>query len=243
MSRDDIRNIVVLGSAGAIGQEFAAQLSQHYARATIHAFSQRPQNLDHANIKTGHIDYLDEASIEYAAQEASKASAIDMIIVATGLLHGDGLMPEKSLRDLSAQNFERLFAANTIFPALAAKHFLPHIHKDKRAVFAALSARVGSISDNRLGGWYAYRASKAALNMMIKNAAIEIGRRFKHSIIIGLHPGTVDSGLSKPFQGNVAEGKLFTPAHSVSQLISVIDKKTPEDSGKCFDWGGTEIDP
>ncbi len=243
MSDETIKNIVIFGCAGAIGREFTTQLADHHPQASLHAFSRHVPTFDDARIKTAPIDYNDEQTIELAAQQVSLDGPVDMIIVATGLLHNDDLMPEKSLRDLSAQNFERVFAANTIFPALAAKHFLPLIHKDKRAVFAALSARVGSISDNRLGGWYAYRASKAALNMVIKNAAIEMGRRYKHAIIIGLHPGTVDSGLSKPFQSNVEDGQLFSPAYSAAQLISVIDKRTPNDSGKCFAWDGKEIEP
>ena len=109
-----------------------------------------------------------------------------MIIIATGVLHYDQVKPEKGLRDLSAKNFQLIFEANTILPALIAKHFIPKLNRDKRVVFAALSARVGSISDNQLGGWYAYRASKAALNMIIKSAAIEVGRRNKQAIIIGL---------------------------------------------------------
>ena len=163
-------------------------------------------------------------------------------MVTTGVLHlGADIQPEKSLRDLSADKFHAIFAANTIFPALAAKHFLPLLHRDKRSVFAALSARVGSISDNRLGGWYAYRASKAALNMIIKNAAIEIERRHKQAIVVGLHPGTVDSDLSKPFQSNVQQNKLFTPAFSAASLLDVVDRLTLDDSGKCFAWNGQEI--
>ena len=112
-----------------------------------------------------------------------------------------------------------------------------------RAVFAAVSARAGSNSDNVMGGWYAYRAAKAALNMTLKNASIEIGRRYKHAVVVGLYPGTVDSDLSKPFQRGVPEGKLFTPEFSVEMMLGVVDDLTPEHSGKCFDWDGEEVDP
>lgn len=128
-------------------------------------------------------------------------------------------------------------------PALIAKHLLPKLNKDHPAIFAALSARVGSISDNQLGGWYAYRASKAALNMIIKNAAIEVGRRNRKAIVVGLHPGTVDSDLSKPFQGNVADGKLFTPEDSAQKLLEVLRSLGPEQTGKCFAWDGKEVLP
>ncbi len=124
---------------------------------------------------------------------------------------------------------------------LNAKHFLPLLHKDKRAVFAALSAKVGSIPDNHLGGWYAYRASKVALNMMIKNASIKMGRRYKQAVIGGLHPGTVDSNLSKPFQSHAKVGKIFTPDYAAEKLISVLEDLSPDDSGNCFGWGGQEI--
>ena len=126
---------------------------------------------------------------------------------------------------------------------MIAKHFLPKLNRENLSIFAAISARVGSISDNYLGGWYAYRASKSALNMIIKNAAIEIGRRNKNAVIVGLHPGTVDSKLSKPFQGNIPHNKLFTPEYSAKKLLEVISTLKPWQSGKCWAWDGTEVDP
>ena len=143
----------------------------------------------------------------------------------------------------SADAFGLLFAVNTIGPALAAKHFLPKLKRGERAIFAALSARVGSISDNRLGGWYAYRASKAALNMIVRTAAIETARRAPQAIIVGLHPGTVDSRLSKPFQGNASARTIFEPASAASQLLGVLEGLRPEDSGKCFAYDGQEVLP
>jgi NAD(P)-dependent dehydrogenase (short-subunit alcohol dehydrogenase family) len=165
------------------------------------------------------------------------------VIVATGILYENTIMPEKSLRELSPEKFLRLFEVNTILPALIAKHFLPKLNKHNRSLFAALSARVGSISDNRLGGWYSYRASKSGLNMIIKNAAIEINRTNKQAVIVSLHPGTVNSKLSKPFQSNVPDGKLFTPDYSVKRLLEVLDNLTPESSGRCFSWDGKEVKP
>ena len=123
-----------------------------------------------------------------------------MVLVATGILHDEVFMPEKSLKDLSAEKFIHLFLVNSVLPAIIAKHFIPRLNQKKRSVFAALSARVGSISDNKMGGWYSYRASKSALNMIIKNVAIETARKNEQAIIVGLHPGTVDSNLSRPFQ-------------------------------------------
>jgi len=217
------------------------QLAGQQQNADIHAFSRGIAASPHGNVSHHQIDYTDESSIAGAAAIASAAAPLDLVLVTTGLLHDQDIMPEKSLGDLSSTKFQRLFAANTILPALLAKHFLPRIVTDKRAIFAAVSARVGSISDNRLGGWYAYRASKAALNMVIKNAAIEIGRRYKQAVIVGLHPGTVDSSLSKPFQGNVPEGKLFTPEFSAKKLLLVLDGLAAKDSGRCFAWDGSEV--
>ena len=140
-----------------------------------------------------------------------------------------------------SENFEHLFQINTIGPALVAKYFLPKLNRNSRSVFAVLSARVGSIADNRLGGWYAYRASKAALNMIIKNASIEIARKNKQAIVVCLHPGTVDSLLSKPFQSNVPDGKLFSPEFSAGKLLSVVDNLSPDQSGGIVGWDGEPI--
>ena len=218
-------------------------MSELYTDAKVHAFSRSQKKSDAENIVNHTINYNDEVSIEQAASQASKEAPLDIVIVATGILFDGNITPEKSLRELSAKKFLRLFEVNTILPALIAKHFLPKLNKQDRSIFAALSARVGSVSDNKLGGWYSYRASKSGLNMIIKNAAIEINRQNKNAIIVGLHPGTVDSNLSKPFQGNVPDGKLFTPDYSVKRLLDVLGNLTPESSGKCFSWDGKEVQP
>ena len=227
-------NIAILGASGAIGGAFTTLLSEKHPNSSIFAFSRNGQHS---------IDCNCEHSLAEAAELAAKEKPLDFVIVANGILHDEDLMPEKSLRDLSVEKFHRVFEANTITPALIAKHFLPKLNKEQPSIFAALSARIGSISDNQLGGWYAYRASKAALNMIIKNAAIEIARRNKQAIIVGLHPGTVDSDLSKPFQGNVADGKLFTPEYSAEKLLEVLENLTPEQTGRCFAWDGKEVLP
>ncbi len=169
--------------------------------------------------------------------------ALDLVIVATGVLQPDGRPPEKSWRDLDPASLARIFALNASGPALVAKHFLPLLPREGRAVFAALSARVGSIGDNRLGGWYGYRASKAALNMLLRTLAIELARKRPDAVCVGLHPGTVDTALSRPFQRNVPTDKLFTPADSARSLLRVLDKLDPEDSGGCFAWDGQRIAP
>ena len=238
-----VKNIAIIGSSGSIGGEFTKQLSELYEDSKVHAFSRNEIKKNTNNIIYYKVEYKDEESIERAASVASQESPLDMIIVATGILYDETTKPEKSLRDLSAKNFHRLFEINTVLPALIMKNFIPKLNNKSRSVFATLSARVGSISDNRLGGWYAYRGSKVALNMIIKNAAIEINRQNKQAIIVGLHPGTVDSYLSKPFQSSVPKDKLFTPEYSVKKLIGVMDNLTPINSGKCYSWDGQEVHP
>ncbi|ELT96291.1 hypothetical protein CAPTEDRAFT_131426 [Capitella teleta] len=186
------------------------------------------------------IDLLDEQSITDAAERITEP--LDLVIITTGILHmGEGLMPEKSIKDFHPDHFARIFAINTTGPAMIAKYFLPKMAKNRKNVFAVLSARVGSISDNRLGGWYAYRASKAALNMIVKNLAIETARKNKSSVVVALHPGTVESTLSEPFQAGVPDGKLFTPEYSAVQLVNVIDQLKQEDSGNLFAWDGEKL--
>lgn len=237
------QNIAIIGANGALGGALIKQLSLHDDAPCIHAFSRGQLHNEAPGVKFHGINYEDEYSIEQAAGVAAANGPLDLVLVAVGILHQGEVMPEKSLKDLSAEKFQQLFAANTIAPALIAKHFLPKLNRNRRTVFAALSARVGSISDNRLGGWYAYRASKAALNMVIKNAAIETARSCKHAIVVGLHPGTVDSNLSKPFQNNVPESQLFTADYSAQKLLAVLEQVSPADSGKCFAWDGQEIEP
>lgn len=188
------------------------------------------------------IDVTAEESIEKAAQHTSRDGPLDLVLVTSGILHdGEALQPEKSMRELDADKLQQVYAINAIGPALAAKHFLPRLRRDHKSVFAALSARVGSITDNRLGGWAAYRASKAALNMLIKTLAIEHARRMPRSIVVSLHPGTVATRLSKPFSRRVPERQVQMPLDAASNLLRVIDGLTPGDSGGFFAWDGSSI--
>lgn len=234
-------NIAVIGASGGIGRAFVQHLQNLDNIESIYAFSRSAQSFTSPKVTTGFLDFENEDSIQDAAALSSQNAPLDIIIIATGLLHSEHIKPEKSLRDINPDSFAKVITANTIGPALVAKHFLKHIHKNQRSVFAALSARVGSISDNRLGGWYAYRASKSALNMVLKNAAIETARRYKNAAIIGLHPGTVDTDLSQPFQNNVKQGHLFTPDYSAEKLLKIINDVSAEDTGQTFAWDGTRI--
>jgi NAD(P)-dependent dehydrogenase (short-subunit alcohol dehydrogenase family) len=183
----------------------------------------------------------DEASIAGAA-EAMRDDPPEWIIVATGVLTlADGTGPERTYKRLDAGTIAEVLALNTIGPALIAKHTLAIMPRGRPCTFAALSARVGSISDNRLGGWHSYRASKAALNMLIRNFALEMARTHPESVIVGLHPGTVESTLSAPFQSGLADGQLTAPQDAAANLLRVLAGLTPEQSGRVFDFRGDEV--
>ncbi len=166
-----------------------------------------------------------------------------LVLNVSGLLHdGDEVQPEKRLEDLSLEQLERVFAVNALGPAILLRELLPRMAKNDKAVLAALSARVGSIGDNRLGGWYAYRSSKAALNQLLRTAAIEARRRFRNVIVAALHPGTTDTALSRPFQGNVPAGKLFSTEFVAERLLDVIGGLKPDESGNFYAWDGSQIE-
>jgi NAD(P)-dependent dehydrogenase (short-subunit alcohol dehydrogenase family) len=196
-----------------------------------------------SKVRYQRLDLEDEATIARAAASVrAEVDALDLVFVASGILHDDhGLRPEKTWRALDGAALERAYRINAVGPALVAKHFLPLLARDRKSVFAALSARVGSISDNRLGGWHAYRASKAALNMLLRTFAIELARRNPRAVCVGLHPGTVNTALSAPFQANVPEAKLFTPDFAAARLVEVIERLEPEDSGSVFGWDNIRI--
>ena len=234
-------NVVVIGASGGIGAGFIDNFLSSDKVKTLQAFARSDISASDDKLTKGKLDLTDEASIETAAKMASADTPIDIVIVATGVLHNDHLSPEKSLRDIDADNFAEIFAINTTGPALVMKHFLPKLNRERKSVFAAVSGRVGCIGDNYLGGWYAYRASKSALHMLIRNASIEVARRNKLASVISLHPGTVESGLSAPFAGNVPEGKLFTPEYSTTGMLNVVDKATADDTGKVFAYDGVEL--
>ena len=229
---------VVVGASGGIGAALTAALVAGGRFSAVHALSREGLTAP-AGALPGRLDLEDEASIAAAAGRLDAPPRL--VIVATGRLHGPGLAPEKALRQLDGSALMQAFAINAVGPALVAKHMLPLLPRTGRSAFAALSARVGSISDNRLGGWHGYRASKAALNMLIATLAIELARTRPQALCVGLHPGTVDTGLSRPFQAGVAQDRLFTPAGSAGHLLRVLDGLTPADSGRVFAWDGSVI--
>ena len=235
--------IAVFGTSGAIGKALVERLAADHPQSTVHAFSRTLNSGGSENLVHHFIDYLDETALAVAADLAPKDAPWSRVIVATGILHQSEIQPEKALRAVTAENLRAVFEINTVVPSLIAKHFIPKLDRQAKCEFAVLSARAGSIADNEMGGWYAYRTSKAALNMMMKNTAIETARRNKHAVIAALHPGVVDSALSKPFQKFTPPGKLFSPEDAAEKLLNLLDQLTPEQSGGLFEWDGEEVAP
>ena len=240
-SLDTAYSAVVIGASGGIGSAFVRALSADPACETVHALARAGAVPEGPAIRPGAIDLTDEASIAAAAEAVGPGPRL--VIVAAGFLHGSVYRPEKGVRDLSSEGFAKNFALNATGPALAIKHFLPLMPREGRTILAALSARVGSISDNRIGGWYGYRAAKAALNQILRCTAIEAARKRPDLVVAGLQPGTVRTPLSAPFRASVPEGGLFEPDDAAARLLGVLDALAPARSGRLFDWSGEEIAP
>lgn len=227
---------IIFGANGGIGAALVEALA---ARGeTVHGFARSAW--DAPESVTKHIgDPFDES---WLAGELADIGEVSRVIVASGVLSlPDGAGPEKSYRALDAATMTEVLRINTVLPAILAKHALPLLPRKDRGVFAAISARVGSIGDNRLGGWHSYRASKAALNMLVRNFAIELGRTHKQAVVVALHPGTVDTALSEPFQQGLPEGQVRPPAEAARDLLAVLDGVTPEDSGRLIAFDGERL--
>jgi NAD(P)-dependent dehydrogenase (short-subunit alcohol dehydrogenase family) len=218
---------LVIGASGALGSAFCEWLNDDPRCAGV-------RQLGRSTLPA--LDLAHPDSIAKAAAELVQEAPYQLILHAAGLLHRDGIKPEKSYAAIEAEAMQAVFQINTLGPALVLRHFLPLL--DRSGAMAMLSAKVGSIGDNRLGGWYAYRASKAALNMLIKTAAIELARTRPETRLLSLHPGTVISGLSQPFRGASAARPADIAAR---ELLSLIDGLTPADSGNFFAYNGERL--
>ena len=226
---------LVIGAGGGIGAALVAGLQASQAFASVIALGRST---------TPRLDYSDEASLQTAAQHVAdqceaSGQALRLLVVATGFLHGEAGQPERSFTTLDAAYLQQVFAINTLGPALVMKYFLPLMARQGRCVAGFLSARVGSIGDNALGGWYGYRASKAALNQLVKTASVELTRRNRQSICVALHPGTVDTALSQPF---AKTGLKVRPAPEAARdLLKVLEVLVPEDTGGLIDYLGQKL--
>ena len=216
---------LVIGSRGAIAQALIEQLGETHTVVTL---------------SRQHTDYS-EQSLEKLSREYAALGEFDRIVCCTGTLQDSQVSPEKNLKQVSAEGLQHYFEINTILPMLCLKHFHPLLSRHSTSVFACLTALVGSIEDNHLGGWYGYRSSKAALNMLVRNTAIEVGRFNKSARIVAIHPGTTISELSAPFAANVKPGKYYTPNQSASRIIKVMQQQANQSSGGFFNWDGHRL--
>jgi NAD(P)-dependent dehydrogenase (short-subunit alcohol dehydrogenase family) len=248
----DGSHALVQGASRGIGLEFVRQLLAEPRFSRVFATCRAPWEAGELSSLAAReprlavvaLDAGDEDSIAHAAATVAAATdRLHLLINAAGVLHGGpaALSPEKRLADVRPVALGASFAVNAFGPLLVAKHFERLLAHRERAVFASLSARVGSIGDNRLGGWYAYRGAKAAQNMFTKTLAIEWARSRRNVVCVALHPGTTDSDLSRPFQANVPADRLFPVGRTVGQLLAVIDRLTPADSGRFLAWDGSGI--
>lgn len=234
-------NVALLGATGGIGRSVLDALVANPRVGRIHAFSRTPLGGASPKVRAAYVDVTGEESIVEAAKLCRADGPLHLVFVATGVLHSESLQPEKTWRTMTADALLQSYAVNAVGPALIAKHFLELLARGEKSVFATISARVGSIEDNRVGGWYAYRAAKAALHQIVRTCSIELARRNSSALCVALHPGTVDTALSKPFQGNVAADKLFTPTLAAAHLLKVIDGLTSDSSGRVFSWDAQRI--
>ncbi|MEM6985610.1 MAG: SDR family NAD(P)-dependent oxidoreductase [Pseudomonadota bacterium] len=221
---------LVVGASGGLGSALVDALHSRRSPAEVVSLSRREHELD----------ITDEVIVAAAAASLrSSGYRFDTVIDATGILDVDGARPEKAFKEINADTMARSFAVNAVGPALLFKHLVPLLALDCRSTFSSLSARIGSIGDNRLGGWVSYRASKAALNQIVRCAAIEAGRMNPNAILVALHPGTVETALTRRY----ARGRYTaTPNTAANQLLDVIDGLTPQDSGGFFDFEGKPIE-
>ncbi|MEA3588192.1 SDR family NAD(P)-dependent oxidoreductase [Pseudidiomarina sp. 1APP75-27a] len=236
MTTDEQSHVLIIGASGGVGKA----LVEHYLNQDwrVTAWSRNPIEVTHDALSCVQVPGYQPAQISDALAELDDVQGV---ISTLGVLHNDDFMPEKQLDAVNAEQLQASFQVNAILPILLLQQLLPKLPRKQPAFWVQLSAKVGSITDNYLGGWYSYRASKAALNMLLKTASVELGRSHKKLVIAAIHPGTTDTQLSKPFQERLPQDKLYSPAKSASRIAAVIADLTTDDSGKLLHWDGTEL--
>ncbi len=244
-------NIFIIGASQGIGLGFVKQILQDNQVNKVYATYRNSETASELlNLAANNsnkliclkMDITDESSIIQGIKAiSSETQKIHLVIYCVGMLHQGALQPEKSLRQINSENLINYFQVNSIGAVLLAKHLMPLLRHKEGSIFASISAKVGSIGDNRLGGWYGYRASKAALNMFLKTISIEYSRRCPKTIVVALHPGTTDTRLSQPFQKNVPPEKLFSVEKTVNLLLEVMAGLKLADSGEFFSWDGSRL--
>ena len=237
---------VIIGGRSAVGSQLVQALARG-AESQVWATGRSPEWVDadepRASVSRVRLDpACGDDWDRLTHQITDQGRPLNCVIHCAGLLHDEEVSPERTWRQLDWDAMGAVFAANTLGPAMAIKHLMPLVTRSDRALVASLSARVGSIGDNHLGGWYSYRASKAAQNMMWRCAALEARRLYRKLVCVTLHPGTVASPLSAPFSSRVPEGKLFSPTRAADQLLHVLGGLQPADSGGFFAWDGQRIE-
>lgn len=221
-----MKKALLIGSNGTIGSALSQQMQQQW---DLHNLSQQT------------TDYS-EASLDTVSQELRQSGSFSLIINCIGTLHNARLAPEKRLSQLNEASLREYFYINAILPSLCLRFFTPLLDKQDKSVFISLSAMVGSIKDNQLGGWYGYRSSKAALNMMVRTAAIEVKRTNKNACLLAVHPGTTQGALSRPFTSGIDKSKYYTPEKTAQRMLAIADTATPEQSGEFLHWDGRQLD-
>lgn len=240
--RIPMKTIILFGASSTIAQAYVQHINDQPIQFNIVCISasELPSSTTEAQYTT---DYSSASLTSIINSLKKQQIELHQVVIFNGQLHYQQNMPEKKLEDLESDYFNQLMTSNTLTPLLCLQSLLPLLKNKKQCTITALSARVGSINDNKLGGWYSYRASKAALNMLFQTAAIELARRAKNTKLIVFHPGTTDTELSKPFQRNVPEGKLFTPAFVAERLYELTNNRNIEFNGESdyIDWKGDSI--
>lgn len=244
-------NALIVGASQGIGLGFVKKLLHDDRIAQVYAtYRQRESAGELIELANKYSDKLiclslditeESQIVEVVQRIKAEVNKLHLVINCVGILHDDTFQPEKSLKQINSENLLRYFQINSIGSILLAKHLLPLFRHRENSVFASISAKLASIGDNEIGGWYGYRASKTALNMFMRTAAIEYGRSCPQTLVVTLHPGTTDTRLSRPFQKNVPPEKLFSVELCVTQLLSVIEQLQEGDSGQFFSWDGSRL--